>query len=846
MNVLVRHTIQSIKKSPLQTFFILIAMAIISASALIAFAIPAYFQQTSNLWKHKQFLNSDLYIEWAPLNVRQIMDEKLSEYDYDTIDIYTSVASLKTENNSFEVQFKLTDVEKFNRITGAEVLSSCPLSEGYLPIYISVDTMEDFGLSLGDTFSINTFYSLGTYEAGIKIGQIIGVCKCSMGYFSQNYNVFCDLGSEPVEIDYPSQHYLFLTDPDALMPNGKTQKQNLISAYDTLNESYPQISYALLQDSQFIFDYFNKSFDRSVNMVILASSILCIMMGFLLFFSYSVIAKSRGEEMVMFKAAGATPSQCTLIMLVEVFLYALIGCGIGLIFGWLVINYFASALDKATAGAVLRVEIWKYFAAIFSGIGISLLSCLFPALTVGKKSVRTLTGGELKITKYAPLWLIAVFTVAVIAAFVQMFFVSNTAKFYVLIAFVGIASVWTLTAVPWFFKFMCKINGKIRRKKEGAIASMGLFNNGAVPITTSLSAIVIGFVWLCFVLLSAVKSTSVNDNSRRDYDFAVISYNAAEVPLNEKLNDIRTLDGVEQAEYVTECAFFVGDENYDSLDEFGVTAYGVENSDALNMLVPNVDADMKNAFDNTERAIILTYDYAARCSLKVGDKCRLYCSINKDDKLEGEFTVIGIDYTLTTWNYTAVIKSSDAVLKSGQTVPFKSEIWIIGDESRFIELRETIDTYYTVIYPRDGVDRPQRLSANTYEILDLFVNIIYVVTALGLFNLIAVTAVNRKREIEIFRLIGMTKAGTFRMALTEAMLVAVSAFLFGFIMSVGITQLTAVVTLMMDMYIPPVYFDIKTLYIALIVSAGTFLVWVISPALALKRKNDARLNGLLR
>jgi ABC-type antimicrobial peptide transport system permease subunit len=91
--------------------------------------------------------------------------------------------------------------------------------------------------------------------------------------------------------------------------------------------------------------------------------------------SYLIVARNRSGQTAVFKACGATPKQITFILLLEVFVYGVLGAGAGLALGRLLMHIAITNL-MPTAVGIITYPFWKFLLSAVIAIAVSLIACL--------------------------------------------------------------------------------------------------------------------------------------------------------------------------------------------------------------------------------------------------------------------------------------------------------------------------------------------------------------------------------------------------------------------------------------------------------------------------------------
>lgn len=207
--------------------------------------------------------------------------------------------------------------------------------------------------------------------------------------------------------------------------------------------------------------------------------------------------------------------------------------------------------------------------------------------------------------------------------------------------------------------------------------------------------------------------------------------------------------------------------------------------------------------------------------------------------LDGTFTVVGIDSTVTSADFLAFLPArctyiSDAYPDGSSLYIGGSYIFrLSGDKSRFAEIREKLDSDILTVYTREGFfPSEDGDNIDAERILGIFSAIIYAIAAAGLANLIVITAGERRREFDILRLSGMTSGDAARYILSETAVLSVSGACFGLLFAFFANGASPGIGQLIEKYFPLDIFPSRIAVIAAVATGIFALLWTVCHLIA--------------
>lgn len=109
------------------------------------------------------------------------------------------------------------------------------------------------------------------------------------------------------------------------------------------------------------------------------------------------------------------------------------------------------------------------------------------------------------------------------------------------------------------------------------------------------------------------------------------------------------------------------------------------------------------------------------------------------------------------------------------------------------------------------------------QALSLLNIVIYVIAGMAVFNLIVSASLERKREFANYQLTGATKGDLYKMIIIEAIVIALTGIVGGYLVSEFVSYIGPAFALVIDRY-RPVVFTSLTMILIVVISCGITLI----------------------
>lgn len=822
MNILFRHTLGSISRNPVQSVIVVVSTAMITACVLICLCISSMFEQISSGWINMNFAGASLLVNTSDLEPAEEYLESYSDIIVGTIYSQKKSETVISATDSVRVNIITTDdLANFDRLTEAEMLSDCTNATDYPAAHISKAFSEAANVGLGDIFSVT---SGQTYV-------VTAICNNTGRYFDQLV-VVCVCEPAPDVPFKPGNLGVYLKDREATDETGAyiadrmAEDLNVIYDKETCAQSNADYTDALTDDSV----------EGSMKMMTVACVAITLIMACLLYASFSVIVRGRVNELVKFKAAGATPAQSALILLTEASFYALIGGLVGLGVGKGLISYLDTLLGEIAVGAAIVTEAYKYPLAFIIGALCGIAACILPALRMSTKSVRRLLGGDERLTRAVPWWVALIITVATGAMAVAMFLVPNEVLIPVSVIFIAFTLVWVITVIPHLLKMGCAFSRLVTRPGAGYVSECAAPRNNSVNATLTMLAALIAFITLGTSIIEIVNYTTISASDRFGGDFIVtvdrpsgktdpVTYGT------DVLNECLKADGVTEGYLTVTCGSLeVTPLDYDTEPEkVSLVDYTVTDANALRYLSKNIDDETIRRFAQTEHPVILPVALVNKYGYEIGDTVVLWIKTSEGVfRIDNDFTLVGVDNTITSWD-NCIFTRTESVTLDGELRYSDIILRLSGDSGKFVSIRDAVDSDAVSIFKRDGyfpAEGGDKLDSS--RLISIFTTIVYSIAAMGLVNLIVITAGERRREFDVLRLCGMTFRDAVRYIVTETAVLSFIGFVSGLVFAILTNYSSKGIALIIDKYIVPDIFPLRILFIAAAATGIFIVLWALS------------------
>ena len=529
-----------------------------------------------------------------------------------------------------------------------------------------------------------------------------------------------------------------------------------------------------------------------INYILLGFGIVALLVGtFIIYNTFSMIVAQRQRELALLRAIGASGRQVRRSVLFEASVVGLVGSGLGVAAGLGIAKGLYALLDALDLGLPSGGLVMSTRTVVVTVL-LGTIVTLFAAFTPARRASRIAPVAAMREQFAAPTaaglrrrTVAGIVVGAVGAAATGVAVASHSAGTAAALTALGLVGVMVAAMLlsPVLARWLIVPLGKVVGRPFGSVGQLARTNAVRNPRRTAATAfaLTLGLVLVAgiAVLGSSIKASLggvVDDTVRADY--IVTTFGNLMVPQPAATAAARVPDAGSVA----------------TLHDLRVRLEGVEQDGT------GVDGDLNRALDvsvvqgrvdTSGNALMLSKQTAADTGLAVGDSVRLTApghapvtehvvGVYADNQLLGPFLASGDVYRQVTsrdrWAAMVVLVSAAPGVDPG---------------ALRTQLEHATNPYYVVsVETRDGfkgevAGQVNGLIGVVYGLLGLAI----VIAVLGIINTLALSVVERRREIGMLRAVGMQRAQVRRTIYLESLLISVFGAVLGLGLGIGFGSL---------------------------------------------------------
>jgi len=518
------------------------------------------------------------------------------------------------------------------------------------------------------------------------------------------------------------------------------------------------------------------------------AAVALVVGSFLIVNTFSILVAQRSRELALFRALGASRRQVTRSVLVEATIIGLVGSTLGLLLGsglavGLKALFATFGLDLAGAGLVFAPR--TVVAAYLVGMVVTLFAAYLPARRASRIPPVAALRDDVAMPEQTLRRRLAVGLgmVAVgVAAMSVEFLTDGEAPLWVfgvgvLLVLLGVALVSPVVGRP-----VVAAVGLVYRRAFGTVGRLAEQNAVRNPRRTAAtaSALMIGLTLVSAMsIVGASAKTSIDKTIAESFAADFVVSNAIGVPFSPEVSDrVAQVPGVESVARVRYVPSEVDGDR---------AAVGAVEPTLLTDVV-GVDVTRGSAGDLSRRAVLVEQQRAKEAGLSVGDTVSMRLPAGKR-----EFRVVGLfeqsPSVATSW-----LTSLEA-MEAAAVAPADSYAYVtVADGADAEQVQDRIDEVIADL-PTITLKDQAEFAAEQRAPIDQMLMLIYallglavVIAVLGIVNTLALSVIERTREVGLLRAVGLSRRQLRRMVRLESTVIA----LLGATLGVGLGVLFGV------------------------------------------------------
>ncbi|MGH3369283.1 MAG: ABC transporter permease [Nocardioidaceae bacterium] len=524
-----------------------------------------------------------------------------------------------------------------------------------------------------------------------------------------------------------------------------------------------------------------------LNTFLLVFAAIAMIVGtFLIINTFSILVAQRSRELALLRAMGASRRQVNRSVLTEAFVVGLIGATVGLGAGYLLargLQVLFGLIGLDLRNAEFPVNLRTVLVSYAVGVLVTMVAAYLPARRAGRIPPVAAMRDDVALPESSLHRRVLVGTgmiVVGIALMVLGFSLDGGTDGLsaigggMLLILVGVSLMSPLLGRP-----LVHALGVLYRRVFGMVGRLAAQNSVRNPRRTAAtaSALMLGLALVSLMsILGSSAAASTDEALERSLTSQFIVSNVVGTPFSTNIaKQIREVDGIEAVAQFRQAfprveggTAFVGATDP---QDFAATTQFPMAVGALNLLQPGTT--------------IVTSQAAERRSLEVGDTVTMEFQAGEVDvKVIGIFgsaSAVPADYLVT----------PDTLVEGG-LAPLDSMLFITKDSSAdTAAIRASIDEI-TSDLPTVTLKDPQEFAEEQKEQINFFLNVIYallglavIIAVLGIINTLALSVIERTREIGLLRAVGLSRRQLRRMVRLESVIVAVLGAALGVLLGIA-------------------------------------------------------------
>jgi len=757
VGILLKFTLKNIREKKFRTFLILFSIALSSALFFASLAISSTVEKMQIERLKKYFGTAEIMIYanhrspsdfFYTYQAEQLKDK--FEYVVGTMDMSSSYNYSKHQKVNIDLQgYELDDLQKMNPIIIEEKAELEPFVGNKL--IVGRADANKYGLALGDKIDLEVNNE--------KYRFIVSAIAVSQGLFRP--------GGQNIRAVVPRKKLAKLYDARGRVSQIYLKTKEGIGvdeAIKSLSEKYHRYTVRKTVTRAQIKEY-SKSTTAPFMMMLPLVIFISI---FIIYTSFKVITMERLPMIGTFRSIGATKKMTNLLLLLESFMYGIIGgilgCGIGFIILYGMTNVLAKNPWSSTKlNAEMAFTSTQLLSSFLMAVIISVISSLIPIIKVSKIPVKDIVLNNIDNKSKKRSWKPILGVGLIIISLIIPRFVAGKQAMLIDVSCMLLVGVGIIISIPRITNLFVMVFERIYTYifgNEGILAAKNLRDNKNIMNNISLLTIGIASLLMINTLSQsvAIEISSVYGDAQFDI---FMWHPRGDRQLEQRL---RVVDGVE--------------ETYGSYKKWNVqllerdykikTIYGVDFKEYFDYWNFDVSSDKEEIIKAMEegRKILVTNILKEKLGIKVGEFLTL-----KTKRGRKRYQVIGFidtvmrdgDIALVPQNYLKVDMGlqyyGDIYLKTSKD-PEKVKQAI---KDKFARDYIWIDTVKSI--------KTRNMESNNqlFIILKGFSLIAMIIGVFGVFNNFIVSFISRKRSLAVLRSIGMSKGQVIKMILIETM-----------------------------------------------------------------------------
>ena len=511
--------------------------------------------------------------------------------------------------------------------------------------------------------------------------------------------------------------------------------------------------------------------DFLTTFLLVFGAIALVVGTFLIVNTFSILVAQRSRELALLRALGASRGQVTRSVLAEAFVVGLLGSTVGLLLGFglaagLRLLFATFGLDLESTPLVLRPR--TAVVAYVVGVLVTMVAAYAPARRASRVPPVAAMRDEVALPETSVRRRTVVAAVLALLGAGLLAWGLGGASNAVLTVGLGVLAVLlgVALAAPVLSRPVLAVLGRVYARLFGAVGRLAWQNARRQPRRTAAtaSALMIGLSLVTTMsIIGASVNASIERTVRADFPGDLVISNAVGIPFSSSVaDDVAQVPGVERVAALQAVSGRLGED--------GLPALAGDLDDVEAVVAPDY---VEGRAPRTAEEVVLDTDYAEDVALEVGSTVVFAAA----EGLEGvEVSVVGLYEPSQALQGGLVSRE----LLDGSGIA-RQDAFVAVRAFEGVDVRELDRAVEEVVadVPTVTVQDREEFTEGQRDRIDQLLLLIYallglalVIAILGIVNTLALSVVERTREVGLLRAIGLSRRQLRRMVRLESVAIA--------------------------------------------------------------------------
>lgn len=532
---------------------------------------------------------------------------------------------------------------------------------------------------------------------------------------------------------------------------------------------------------------------QAVNTVVMpfqVSAISVLFMSiFIIYTSFHLMMLERMPSLGTLRSIGLSQKKLRWLFILESIIWGavggILGSAIGTVLMYTIVEGYVANLSEGTA-LTITISLRQILLSIGMAIILTSLSAILPLFSSLRKSVKniilnieTLPKSKKGSSAAALTCLLLIYALCVI---IPHMFGASLLSMIITIVCVTIIMIVMVLVIPYLLRFSSK---KIV-KMSGNDSSSWLAVKNVSTSKSMLNIVRMLTISISSILIISSISNSISNTITGVYD----TYHLYDISLSHRMADQDYVSQLNEIDGVVSSVsnYELMNVNLTEQNYYLNTLYGIEDEGFFDYMGAEIDEGAQQALENINsgRNIVLTKLLQSKLGLQVGDSIKLTIDNNVFN-----YTITGfIESSFKLGNIGFVAAQ---YLREDAEVYYYTNTYVKADKDANIVVgnikAEFLEDVIFIQTLAELVEINQDLIVSIFRIINAYAILAVLIGIIGIFNCITVCFLERKKELALYRTVGMSKKRMKSLFIKESLFIGIFGIGVAFAGATGILKI---------------------------------------------------------